>query len=1593
MDTSTLNAYLPKEEQAPVDERQTKEDAFYTAASISDPKDLEPNYDQILGEFSRFGKSDIAEQAKENWKQAREEETSFKAEQVLLNPSLSLDEKRQELSAITEQRFKEVTPKEAYTNKISTTPSREITVIGQMSDAERRAKYGELSNTPRGDISGAIADFLLNAKEKLDRYEVKDWVPLIGGVGVGELNIGDAARLMDEISYHGLGRMFVYRPIAPGGRDNPLNYGLDKGVVDAIFLGLDVAGVASLGKAGAQAAIKGATKKAIETKRIEPYLPENGVPVGETIWFDRDSPVGVVSRINKEAAADLTAKAVKAPKIADAIGTSPQGIIATNLLPKLDEGLSKIYPDIYERLVASDRATMHYIEQGKVDPYLFDVQAIKGDVDKHFAIMKEQSEITPLVSSSYMEDTGRALRGNLVFGKVDQKGFVDGDEVFDAREKLVEKVARNYSEEITGKPFDSLKYKQKQGLLNKIGEKVIPFKDEASGEWFVKWNFYRPYDPVVDTFLGQGANSAKFAHWEVGSLANTSLGKWFYNPATRLPEWTTAGFARATVRATNLEKVWGDVMRNEVLALRPRRELAQAIYKTEELGENLTVNGLRDMYPTMGTKDFKSLVSGYFNYRRLIDYQYLVVNDIYRTQKITAGFKGVVDSQGRDIGSLGRPVEKAKDTVKDGVLIPGKKSLVGSDDVPISEVYDFSSVDVVDPKTNAITKGHKGATSLSTFNVDTTDIYKLDKPLKKDGAVFEYAIGLKETKVPDNLLPKIPGYYPHINDEHYFIKGIPKSLTLNGRVVPNDAEHAHIYNQHASTVGVARTQKAGDKEALRRQEDNPDFTYKAVYERSEIDDNLRTAMDSIKYAQDVAKSRREERLTLPDGTLGRLEDPAVALDKRMNQAARLYAWKDIDFEFRKNFLKEYGHLTKGVFPSSSADIILDPNIADEVGEKQLKNAVNLYEQYAKQQKSKDTFLDPLWRSATLNTGRFLEEVTPLRPIAEALKEMSTTREPLISTALKVATVKYIHLNPIKQYIIQPAQLYELNALALSQGNTKFSRDLANLMGGLLVDSLTRTSDKIPAGIKKMMREGGHVPTGYTAKEYQEILDAFYDSGIPKSIDLHAVLDGVFKSAGDELDVSQAKALLDRSTAIAKGVASIPKQVGYNTAELINQIGLWLYARSEFIRLNPKKKWNDPHNLELIAAKQWGVGNSMLTRADLLPYQEGSMRAFMQFTAVTNKGMMQPLNSKFLTKEEKTRLAAIRIAAFGEKGIVMLPLAMAGIKELYYANSSDKPSDIAKDTPVDEFFKFSERGLNDMFVNNMLNLLFKSEEGGPKTDLMFTKNMSLSSDTGVPMGDFFRDMYKWLNSTGKASDAIPFLPATAAIFDTANTFWDLLKAKAWEDGDKASVAKYILKTSEYASGYSNFEKGLAMLHYGSLVDKHKGDQEIAVTATEAIFKMGGIPSFKEDAYYTVLKQDVKLKKHIQDSVKKAITSLHAIEDVYDGRVDPNAPVQPEDIAKRAYELSNRIKHLTSLYAEVHLEDEFEEEFWRQIDKEEKKGIEGIVSRMMDRLSGPYDESRKKMYEKLNEMKQSGDKDLATLLSTLAFEIENPEEGKE
>lgn len=94
--------------------------------------------------------------------------------------------------------------------------------------------------TPRNNILGKLADVLKSGKTNANQYEILKSIPLIGGTGLGDLFMGKAPELIDDISYDGLQAAIRGGNRATGGIGT---YGARPAVADAALLGMDVAGL------------------------------------------------------------------------------------------------------------------------------------------------------------------------------------------------------------------------------------------------------------------------------------------------------------------------------------------------------------------------------------------------------------------------------------------------------------------------------------------------------------------------------------------------------------------------------------------------------------------------------------------------------------------------------------------------------------------------------------------------------------------------------------------------------------------------------------------------------------------------------------------------------------------------------------------------------------------------------------------------------------------------------------------------------------------------------------------------------------------------------------------------------------------------------------------------------------------------------------------------------------------------------------------------------------------------------------------------------------------------------------------------------
>jgi hypothetical protein len=137
--------------------------------------------------------------------------------------------------------------------------------------------------TPRNPVMGGIADFVRNVRDLANQYEIKDFVPLLGGMGVGDLLMGKSPEELENWAYGN--SPIAMPPRGTGGLVPVVKTGRKEGLADTMFLGLDAAGFAkgagAAGRAGARAAGRAIDQAMVEgTGPAASIIPQAVRPLG-----------------------------------------------------------------------------------------------------------------------------------------------------------------------------------------------------------------------------------------------------------------------------------------------------------------------------------------------------------------------------------------------------------------------------------------------------------------------------------------------------------------------------------------------------------------------------------------------------------------------------------------------------------------------------------------------------------------------------------------------------------------------------------------------------------------------------------------------------------------------------------------------------------------------------------------------------------------------------------------------------------------------------------------------------------------------------------------------------------------------------------------------------------------------------------------------------------------------------------------------------------------------------------------------------------------------------------------------------------------
>lgn len=917
-----------------------------------------------------------------------------------------------------------------------------------------------------------------------------------------------------------------------------------------------------------------------------------------------------------------------------------------------------------------------------------------------------------------------------------------------------------------------------------------------NNQWYVERPYSLSYDPYDQFLFGPNAVSAHFMGMDVSGVARSDAAPYIWHPTQRLPEWVAKGASRQH-RVTG--KVNADFMHYieaEIKSVKPKKELNDALVRVQENQQWQTFKELSSQYPHLSQAEVKDLYRGYSFYKRLTDYQHTLSNRHARRVLESEDFKGIYDETGLHIGNGSTNITKKP-----------------------KEVFDLDG----------------GFVTRTPDDLQGRTLVRMEEPIYYNGEVFQHALVGGRNKLgqlPTTVLPKIEGYVPRKNIENFYVFKQPKQLKVDGELL-GKADLA----SHSKTIAAAATKADADKLAARLAKEYPDMQVGVKAERADVDDAILTDYKVYKDVMEHSR-KRGERLPTLDGK-ARLENPLEALWGTIQSSVRLDVWKDYDAVFRKNWLKQYGEFTKGEFPNVLTDIKSHATMnAEDL--KQWKSAQRLFEQYTNQ-KYKVTIGDDLWKRAFHIAADSFENVVP-KYVSQALRDTASKGNLLVRVPKSLASNLFLYLNPPRQWLVQTQQLLEWSAL--SKDYLKISPRVIPAMQMAIASKATvigKHGDSVYAAAHKL--------SGMSKKEFDATVRALYTEGIPQSVDLNMMLHGAFAEAKQMLDPSMAKQIGDFIGQAVKFPGQVGKTVGYTPAELANTIGTWLFTRERWKNLNPGKNWNTPENIAKISGDAWEIGKAMSTRAGSLPYQDGVAGLFFQFAAVQHKAFMEVFSSKTFTGTERAKLAAVRAALWGTKG-----LALGGFISYLVGEHTDTLTQ-------EQWLKF-EGGLVDLAANTIIDTWLR-KPGEKESDLSIAASMSPMPEF-LPYADFIINA-KQLFDNDPRMPRFAFTGAIGSAMKAAEEIKNIFKVN--EYGTPGSLIMSGTELAKLASGYNNYTKMRMLSEFDDKKDKMGNFMGLESTRSQMVAQMFGVISKEEEYLYKINENSRDRKDFIETRAKE------------------------------------------------------------------------------------------------------------------------------
>lgn len=849
------------------------------------------------------------------------------------------------------------------------------------------------------------------------------------------------------------------------------------------------------------------------------------------------------------------------------------------------------------------------------------------------------------------------------FSPVDN-GFTTAEEALDRAEYAF----RQY-----GFPRDSFKVLERQGNeWVEISQKDAQAKDtlKAAGaefepnEYAIKLDVnykLRPEDVTeyelltkptglwsrAQNILSDNPISDSLVRWQQGSLAQN-----LFDPSSLLPAQLVNAASVAVDKAFGLQKLYVDMFESlaKDYAKLPKAEQAlirDYIHRANREGIALNITDLK----ARGFSDDN--VELLKKWRAANDAMWYAANaDMVKTLR-ERGFRVLVH-QDSDTKLVGRPVPSRSLSSK-------------------TEAYDARTGEVV----------RLSDSKLEELG-DNAVVIEMSQPIQIDGRYVGHAVShetpeggyLRSLWDDEVVLNYRDGYYPVMYDANYFI--FKKVKLGNGQTVNK-------------VIAAARDRGEIDRfkrqimESERIDEDTYNRDYDFRRDRRDARQRQRIFDEgawSVSSNGGLTSQRVRGEVIKDAGAdlhltgYAHLMDPMEAVAQQVRQLSQRVSMRDYSTSFKRRWMALYGKYydlpinpnTGRVDFPQSIDQLKPKNSAPRSmtsdGKTQFNYITALENGYV-------NYMDEVYIGLLHGAADLFGElgIFPLERAAASAGRINPVQE------AKTAAFKlFISANPLRQMVIQRAQMLQLIALNPTYTATRLVSDLVRL-------DLARA-------------------TGKGSKDTLALLKEVENSGIFEAVDAHSLI------RHDLLRLADLTAM-EKAGSLVNAPLQASQKVGFDWAE--QDILLSSYLAHRDLAIKAGRNINNQREREKILGQSRAFTLNM-NRSGEMAYSQNTLGLMMQFFSFRHKALIQPFTNKALTPVQKSKLFATNLILFGPSALLI-----GGLVNYWFDSTEPSPEkDLVKN------------GLVDLMLNEMLTLASGEEQSIDFGDLAPTEAIGMWS---------------------------------------------------------------------------------------------------------------------------------------------------------------------------------------------------------------------------------------------------------------------------